>query len=331
MAVAETQIPLDLLGIGDGTDKSSLTGDYLRHYEAIFSSLRHEKINLIEIGVFNGASVRLWPKFFTAATIVGVDIDPRCRMYASDRVKIEIGSQADPEFLHRLASKYPPHIIIDDGSHRSDHNIFTFERLFPTLIPGGYYVVEDIHFHLDKNEAERLRGASQILATDYFASLAKDRMGGVHYVERLQGFHRYLMDSIDSIQVISQALIIRKKDNLEAGTLDLMRPQVARSNDWLNWLRFGALLQEKGRPLSEVVEAFREAIALNKTSIIIYHRLSEALEQAGDYKAAIDVLRQCQANVKRTSEQDADLEVRINRVSGKIDQKRFSLTLEPNR
>src|ERR1700712_4674222 len=90
-------LSLDVLGIREATDKNSLTGDYLRHYEKLFAHLRHQAFNFIEIGVFRGASARTWERFFTRANIVGVDIDPDCRRYATERVKIEIGSQNDPE------------------------------------------------------------------------------------------------------------------------------------------------------------------------------------------------------------------------------------------
>lgn len=35
-------------------------------------------------------------------------------------------------------------IIIDDGSHLSAHQIFTFKELFPSLVDGGVYVIDDI-------------------------------------------------------------------------------------------------------------------------------------------------------------------------------------------
>src|SRR6266576_2946332 len=68
--------PLDWMGIAEGTDKSSLGGDYLRHYEERFGKLRDAELNLIEIGVLDGASLRMWVKFFSKAQIVGVDINP---------------------------------------------------------------------------------------------------------------------------------------------------------------------------------------------------------------------------------------------------------------
>ena len=36
-----------------------------------------------------------------------------------------------------------PDIIIDDGSHLNEHVIESFRLLFPSLAPGGLYVVED--------------------------------------------------------------------------------------------------------------------------------------------------------------------------------------------
>lgn len=92
------ELPLDFIGIEEATDKSSLVGDYLRHYERVLSPMRDDEFNLIEIGVYRGGSCRSWERFFSRARIVGVDIDPRCREHATDRVVIEIGSQNDPDF-----------------------------------------------------------------------------------------------------------------------------------------------------------------------------------------------------------------------------------------
>jgi hypothetical protein len=68
---------------------------------------------------------------------------------AGGRKIVEIGSQVDPKFLTGLLQKYRLTIIIDDGSHQSDHVIFTFEHLFGALPPGGCYVMEDLYMHAD--------------------------------------------------------------------------------------------------------------------------------------------------------------------------------------
>lgn len=67
--------PLDAIGILEGTDKSSLGHDYLRHYERIFAGLRNDPIQLLEFGIAGGASLGTWSRFFAQATIVGVDIN----------------------------------------------------------------------------------------------------------------------------------------------------------------------------------------------------------------------------------------------------------------
>lgn len=56
MDVSKTN--LDAIGLFHQTDKSSIHHDYLRLYERILHNLRYEPINLIEIGVFRGSSLR---------------------------------------------------------------------------------------------------------------------------------------------------------------------------------------------------------------------------------------------------------------------------------
>ena len=90
----DRRVELDVIGALSGTDKSSsesFSWDYLRHYETFFDRFRHEPVNLVEIGVQRGPSIKAWKAWFTQATIVGVDIDPNCRRLTEDRVVIEIG------------------------------------------------------------------------------------------------------------------------------------------------------------------------------------------------------------------------------------------------
>ena len=130
-------MPLNALGILCGTDKSELGYGYLRHYERALAGFRNLPINVIEIGVDDGASTRMWQRWFSKALIIGVDIQQRCKAFEEERIRIEIGSQADGTFVDSLVAQYPPTVIIDDGSHQADHIIFTFERLFPPCCPAG--------------------------------------------------------------------------------------------------------------------------------------------------------------------------------------------------
>ncbi len=286
---AETS-SLDFIGLRTGTDKTALVGDYLRHYEEWLAPLRNERFNLIEIGVFGGASVAMWREFFPNATIIGVDIDKRGVAYASDRIHIRIGSQADPGFLHQVVTEFPPTVIIDDGSHRSDHNIFTFERLFPALIAGGWYIVEDLHFNLIPREAERLRGDSAELAIDYFMRLFRDRVGSREYTDTLKGFHHYLVTSIDSARLIPQAIAFRKAAPPDQAYVDQMREYVTKTQDWLTIFRLAMWLHGSGASRQEVIDLLENAIKTGKAGFGVYERLADVYFEVGNKSRAADVL-----------------------------------------
>lgn len=119
---------------------------YTRH----FQQYRDRPIRMLEIGVFRGGSLRMWKEFFhPESTIVGIDIDSSCKAHeiADQNVYVRIGSQADPNFLAEVTGEFGPFdIILDDGSHKTHHQIVSFGALFrAALKDGGCYMVEDTH------------------------------------------------------------------------------------------------------------------------------------------------------------------------------------------
>ncbi len=135
---------LDQIAIENGTDKSSAIHNYCVKYEKYLRFDRHQPIKILEIGVLDGASLRTWAEFYPNSTLIGIDIDPRCKAYETDRIRIEIGSQDDPDFLRGVVEKYGNFdMILDDGSHLQRHVIASFTHLFGHVVPGGSYIVED--------------------------------------------------------------------------------------------------------------------------------------------------------------------------------------------
>jgi spermidine synthase len=124
---------------------------YFETYEAVFGARRNTPMRVLEIGVFQGASLRLWKSYFEhpQSSMVGVDIDPTCARFdaPADGIHVRIGSQADGEFLAKVVAEFGPFdLIIDDGSHHSAHMIQSFNHLYATgLKDDGIYFVEDIH------------------------------------------------------------------------------------------------------------------------------------------------------------------------------------------
>lgn len=133
---------LDEIFLKHGTDKGSSGHNYSPYYELMLAAYKERPINLLEIGVYEGASCRAWKDYFTLATIFGVDLT-YMPQHNSERIFMIQADQSKYEDLQRLGQT-PYDIIIDDGSHDSADQINTFEVLFPMMNAGGLYVIEDL-------------------------------------------------------------------------------------------------------------------------------------------------------------------------------------------
>jgi hypothetical protein len=104
---------------------------------------------MVEIGVQTDASVQMWQEYFPNAEILGIDIDPDCKRFESDRIKIIIGDQTDREFLLSFARKNfgTIDIVVDDGLHTPNAIQTSFQVLYPALSAHGIYAVEDLLGH----------------------------------------------------------------------------------------------------------------------------------------------------------------------------------------
>ena len=134
---------MNLIEIGKKYPSSKNISGFIQLYEKYFSSLKNSKINILEIGVEGGDSLRIWREYFTNANICGIDIDKKD--FKIDNTEILQGDQSDKNFLKTLIDKYKNFdIIIDDGSHQAKHIIASFKFLFPHLNNNGIYVIEDL-------------------------------------------------------------------------------------------------------------------------------------------------------------------------------------------
>ncbi len=134
---------MSLIEIGKKYPSSKNISGFIQLYEKYFSSLRDSKINILEIGIENGDSLRIWREYFSKANICGVDIDKK--NFKIDNVDIQHGDQSNNVFLLSLINIYKNFdIIIDDGSHQAKHIISSFNFLFPYLNDNGIYIIEDL-------------------------------------------------------------------------------------------------------------------------------------------------------------------------------------------
>lgn len=144
---------------------------YFEIYDRHFRQFRGQEVHILEIGIYSGGSLEMWRDYFgPKAYIYGVDLEPDCRVYESDRVKIFIGDQQDREFWREVRQKLPAlDIVIDDGGHQPEQQIASLEELLPFLRPGGVYLCEDVHRTYNQFASyvcglvHRLNDGSQIL------------------------------------------------------------------------------------------------------------------------------------------------------------------------
>lgn len=127
--------------------KTDKWGALLSSYQNAFGHLAGEKISLLEIGVFEGESLKMWRDYFTRGTIVGLDMNKIHIDDDSGRVRIYQGLQQDVGLLDRIRQAEAVEgfdIVIDDGSHMGDPTRASFWHLFQNhLKSGGIYVIED--------------------------------------------------------------------------------------------------------------------------------------------------------------------------------------------
>lgn len=115
---------------------------YVGIYEELFHARRHDELRLLEIGVREGESLRMWREYFSKGEIVGIDIDPPEPAIAG--CEVVRMHQADREAIDTRWPDQHFDIIIDDGSHRLEDQVLSLIWLWPKLKLGGLYIIEDI-------------------------------------------------------------------------------------------------------------------------------------------------------------------------------------------
>src|SRR5262245_52680223 len=101
---------------------------YLSFYEELFSSLRSMKLSILEIGIFQGESLKLWHSYFPNAKIYGLDINPP-NLDLGSRVRVARADQADAAAIDSIIRNWGVDffdIIIDDASHIGNLSAATF-------------------------------------------------------------------------------------------------------------------------------------------------------------------------------------------------------------
>ena len=126
---------------------SSKHEKYFDVYEENFSKYKGKKITFVEVGIFNGGSLKIWKEYFGPdAKVIGIDINPECKKFEEDGIEVHIGNQSDPKFWDNFFSSVGNvDIILDDGGHTNLDQIITTTKCINNINDNGILMVEDTH------------------------------------------------------------------------------------------------------------------------------------------------------------------------------------------
>lgn len=141
---------------------------YFDIYDRHLRRFRDRAVRVVEVGIYSGGSLEMWKDYFgPRCEIYGIDIEPACKMYEGNSVRVFIGDQSDRNFWERFKQEIQGvDIVIDDGGHLPEQQIVTFEELLPHLRPGGVYICEDVHGTLNAFAAYVYGAAQNLNASD---------------------------------------------------------------------------------------------------------------------------------------------------------------------
>lgn len=204
---------LDELGLKFATDKASTYHNFLRFYDRVLTPFRSRSFVMFEIGVYKGSSVATWTEYFPNAKIVGLDIDPATRQYEAGHIHIRVGDATNPLFLSSVVEEFgQPFLVLDDGSHLWQHQIETFRYLFPALLPGGIFIIEDLHTSFEQLCNDYSAGAP-ISGYDYLQAMNRSVTGAgwMGQEEPADAFIAEHAPSVESIEWAKGTCVVRKR------------------------------------------------------------------------------------------------------------------------
>ncbi len=141
----------DLIELSEifNTDKQPSLHNFIDLYNRYLTPLQDSVHRILEIGIFNGASHKMWKCYFDSAEVYGIDIREKPWVEKLG-IHTYLANQANREDLQTFVDSSGGNfdVIIDDGGHYMDHQQVSLGFLFEHLSEGGLYIIEDVHTSL---------------------------------------------------------------------------------------------------------------------------------------------------------------------------------------
>jgi hypothetical protein len=127
------------------TDKGGEHSYIEDYYDKEFTPKKSCYLNILEIGIYRGGSLRLWLDWFHNLNLWGIDNekkyflgeinDPRCQIIFEDAYCKESSERFEGGFFD---------YIIDDGPHTTESHLELIRYWTPKLKKGGKFIIEDL-------------------------------------------------------------------------------------------------------------------------------------------------------------------------------------------
>ncbi len=183
------------------TDKAE--HGYCDVYEKHLNHLRNQQIKILEIGVFYGASLRMWRDYFPNAIIHGIDLNiQRCGNIENVFLHhIDVG---DTTQLEKFCLEHGPFdLVIDDASHTMKHQQKTFNCIWPLLSNDGIYIIEDLHTSffpkLDGHSANAIEEHNKTTTYKMVEMLKERRSWSGRYTK--QETYEHLLQMVEKVTI----------------------------------------------------------------------------------------------------------------------------------
>lgn len=136
---------------GDWPDKGSVHS-YIEVYEEILAPYREMADFVLEIGLMDGQSLRMWDEYFYGGSVYGIDCSEQPHggladlrpIIAEQSYNIFIGDATNPSDIENCFTYLKFNVIIEDAGHDLNQQFQIYKTLKPYLAEGAIYIIEDI-------------------------------------------------------------------------------------------------------------------------------------------------------------------------------------------
>lgn len=135
---------------GEAFGDKGTVHSYIPVYEKILKPYRKTAKVVLEIGILEGSSLRMWEEYFDTEEVHGVDITDQAYgldlrpMIAEGCHKITLMDACNSEAIEARFKDVIFDVIIEDASHALDDQLQIYKNFRNRMVPDGIYIIEDV-------------------------------------------------------------------------------------------------------------------------------------------------------------------------------------------